>query len=217
LIKDDSAVSESDGVLRGYARDSATLIERYESLATEDVFAPVLQFVQAVTGDVLDVGAGTGRDAAWFSHRVRSVVAVEPVAAFRQFAGLRNGSDRITWLGDRLPGLEATLALGRQFDLITVVAVWHHLGATAGDAALITLRALARKEATVILSIREGAGCASRPVHPADVEKTVITARSVGFSVIKQVSAPSAQEGNRAAGVHWTWLVLRACAQSRTP
>jgi protein-L-isoaspartate O-methyltransferase len=35
------------------------------------------------TGTVLDVGAGSGRDAAWFAARGHDVVAVEPTSAMR--------------------------------------------------------------------------------------------------------------------------------------
>ena len=57
---------------------------------------------------MLDVGAGTGRDAAWLARLGHEVVAVEPSAAMRAEAERRHPAARIRWIDDRLPGLAPT-------------------------------------------------------------------------------------------------------------
>jgi SAM-dependent methyltransferase len=93
----------------------------------------VLDLVPERPGLVLDVGAGAGRDAAWFAVRGWGVVAVEPAEGMRQEALRRHGGDAtIRWLNDRLPGLEAAHRLGLMFDLIWLSAVWQHVAPRIG-------------------------------------------------------------------------------------
>jgi hypothetical protein len=63
----------------------------------------------------LDVGAGSGRDAAWLDSLEHDVVAVEPAAGMRREGALRHPEARIRWLDDRLPDLTATHRLGLSF------------------------------------------------------------------------------------------------------
>ena len=48
----------------GYREEAATLVPRYEALVFEDVHREVIHLFPAPPAHVLDVGAGTGRDAA---------------------------------------------------------------------------------------------------------------------------------------------------------
>ncbi len=47
----------------GYAEEAATLLRQYESIRFEDVHRQVLHLIPTVACRILDVGAGTGRDA----------------------------------------------------------------------------------------------------------------------------------------------------------
>ncbi|MEJ2375423.1 MAG: class I SAM-dependent methyltransferase [Pseudolabrys sp.] len=75
----------------------------------------------------LDVGAGTGRDAAWLTSRGLEVVAVEPSGAMRANAERLHPSPSIRWISDSLPGLDHVHRLGLSFDLILLSAVWMHI------------------------------------------------------------------------------------------
>jgi SAM-dependent methyltransferase len=77
----------------------------YESLAFEDAHQSILDLLPATPGRVLDVGAGSGRDAAWFAYRGHEVVAVEPSDNMRRQARERHADPRIRWIDDALPGL----------------------------------------------------------------------------------------------------------------
>ena len=65
---------------QGYAEQAPHLIEQYESLAFADKHRAVLHLLPDKTSQVLDVGAGTGADAAWLAARGHRVIAVEPTA-----------------------------------------------------------------------------------------------------------------------------------------
>jgi DNA repair protein RadA/Sms len=81
----------------------------YESLAFEEAHGPILDLLPATPGRVLDVGAGSGRDAAWFAYRGHAVVAVEPSDNMRRQARERHADPRIRWIDDALPGLTTFL------------------------------------------------------------------------------------------------------------
>ncbi|BBE11144.1 hypothetical protein HH1059_20120 [Halorhodospira halochloris] len=52
---------------------------------------------------MLDIGAGSGRDAAWLAEQGHDVVAVEPAAELRQEAQRRHPDEWISWLGNMVP------------------------------------------------------------------------------------------------------------------
>ena len=95
-----------------YHRGFREFTEAYEAFGFEEIHAGALPFLPAPPGLVLDVGAGSGRDAAWFARRGLEVVAVEPAAALRQEAGRLRPSAAIRWLDDRLPALAQLHRLG---------------------------------------------------------------------------------------------------------
>src|SRR5271166_5499625 len=64
----------------GYAEEAEALIEQYEKLSFADVHRQVLHLIPTAPGRVLDIGSGTGRDAAAFATMGHEVVAVEPTA-----------------------------------------------------------------------------------------------------------------------------------------
>jgi predicted RNA methylase len=65
-------------VYEGYRRNAEELIKRFEEISSADVLAPVIPFLGNLPARVIDIGAGTGRDAAWLAALGYSVVAVEP-------------------------------------------------------------------------------------------------------------------------------------------
>ena len=70
----------------GYTEEAAALTRQYESVRFVDVHGPVLHLFPTVPSDVLDIGAGTGRDAAALAGMGHRVVAAEPTAALRDRA-----------------------------------------------------------------------------------------------------------------------------------
>jgi SAM-dependent methyltransferase len=94
-----------------YERHATQVVGSYEAQPPERLHG----LLPAVPALVLDIGAGTGRDAAWFAGLGHDVVAVEPASAMRAEAARLHPGPRIRWLNDRLPDLAATLRLGLAF------------------------------------------------------------------------------------------------------
>lgn len=77
-----------------------------ESLAFEESYAAVIGYFPKKPCKILDIGSGTGRDAAWFDERGHEVVAAEPTKELREGAISLHPSPTIRWLDDSLPSLD---------------------------------------------------------------------------------------------------------------
>jgi len=109
-----------------YAEEAPELLKRYESISFADAHGPVLHLIPPAPCHVLDIGAGTGRDAAGFATLGHSVVAVEPTEELRRGAMLLHSSPMIEWLDDSLPNLAAVRARSEEFHDVMLSAVWMH-------------------------------------------------------------------------------------------
>lgn len=189
-------------VLAGYEADGQDLVDRFEAIDPAGLYAPVAQFIPAARARIADIGAGTGRDAAWLAGLGHAVVTVEPVAALRE-AG-RALHPELAWIDDRLPELSGLR--GERFDRLLLSGVWQHLDDQARAEAMPALADLLARNGVLVMSLRHGPGAPSRPVWPVDVQATVALARDAGLRLVHRAEAASVQAGNQAAGVTWTWV-----------
>jgi SAM-dependent methyltransferase len=192
----------------GYAEEAQELFERYEGIPAADAHRAVLHLIPAAPRRILDVGSGTGRDAAWFAARGHRVVAVEPTDAMRVPAMALHPSPRIEWLNDSLPDLAVLRARGDQFDLVMLTAVWMHLDEAQRRRAMPNLAALLRAGGMLILKIRHGPVPAGRRMFEVPAAETIELARMQGLNPVLNVRSESSQEANRLAGVTWTTLAF---------
>jgi 2-polyprenyl-3-methyl-5-hydroxy-6-metoxy-1,4-benzoquinol methylase len=194
-------------VIEGYAAAAPELIDRFNAVSSSDLLKPVIDLLPLSGARVADIGAGSGRDAAWLANIGHSVLAIEPVKQFRDAGMAAHSSSKIEWIDDRLPDLIETKRRGR-FDLVLLCAVWQHLD---NHQRLVAMRSLAELTASgglVIMSLRHGPGASGRIVHAVAPQETVDAALREGFTLLRQVEAESVQPGNRRSGVRWTWLAL---------
>ncbi len=196
------------GGTEGYAEEAEALFERYESIPAAEAHREVLHLIPAMPVRVLDIGSGTGRDAAWFAGRGHSVVAVEPSDAMRIPAMALHPSPRIDWLDDSLPDLAALRARRDTFDLVTLTAVWMHLDAAQRRQGMPNLAALMRPGATILMKIRHGPVPPGRRMFEVSAEETIAVAGYEGLRPVLNVRSESSQEENRTAGISWTNLAF---------
>lgn len=197
-----------DDVLQDYAAASVDLIARFEAVSSAQLYAPIADLLPSSPSRIVDIGAGTGRDAAWLANKGHDVVAVEPGDEFRRAGMALHGSQRIEWLNDRLPDLCALRSTRSRFDCALLSAVWQHLDNDQRSVAMRSLADLTAPEEILIISLRRGPGASSRRVHEARPEDTINNARHTGFRLIRERKAQSVRPVNRAAGVHWIWLAF---------
>ena len=139
----------------------------------------MLHLIPAVPSHVLDIGSGTGRDAAWFAAQGHRVVAVEPTEALRLPAMALHRSPRIEWLDDSLPDLALLRSRGDSFDLVMLTAVWMHLDVQQRRQAMPNLAALVRGGGTVIMTLRHGPVPPGRRMFEISADETIELARRI--------------------------------------
>ncbi|ATY33845.1 class I SAM-dependent methyltransferase [Sphingomonas psychrotolerans] len=195
-----------DEVLADYAAAATpALIAGYDELSSARIYAPVRDFLPREPARIADIGAGTGRDAAWFAGQGHRVLAVEPVREFREAGSALHG-DRIGWLDDQLPEL-ARLQSHGPFDLVMLCAVWHHLDTPGRACAMPSLAQVTAPGGRLILSLRHDPA-PGRGTFPAPPEETIDLAGAAGLDLVHRAEAGSVHPESRAKGVRWTWLVL---------
>lgn len=192
----------------GYAEEADALFKQYESIPAADAHRAVLHLIPAAASRILDIGSGTGRDAAWFAAQGHRVVAVEPTGAMRIPAMALHPSPAIEWLNDSLPDLALLFAHGETFDLVMLTAVWMHLDETQRRRAMPKLAALLREDGVMIMKIRRGPVPPGRRMFEVSAEETIELARIEGLHPVLNVRTESSQEKNRAAGISWTDLAF---------
>lgn len=198
----------ANAVIDGYAAAADKLIPRYDALAAETVLGPVLHLMPVAPCRVLDVGAGTGRNSAWFAELGHRVTACEPVEAFRLSAAEQYGARPVRWLDDTLPMLEATKSLGETYDFVLLSAVWQHVSGTERPVAMASLVELMAPGATLIMSVRHGPGADGRPVYPTSDDEVLDAAQTCHLKLDFITHTASIQAANKAAGVTWSWMAF---------
>lgn len=193
----------------GYAEQSASLIRQYESISFEQCHGAKLHLLPTAPSRVLDIGAGTGRDAAWFAERGHSVLAVEPTAEFRVAAMALHPFSSIEWLDDALPELARVAARGQLFDTIMLNAVWMHLDESERRIGMSRLAALLARQGVLALSLRHGPTPAGRRMFDISGEETIALGARHDLVPLLNVQTESVQAGNRAVDVTWTQLVFK--------
>jgi SAM-dependent methyltransferase len=151
-------VPESDA---WYDRNANNVAMAYEALDPTSVHAWIDGLLPAIPALILDVGAGTGRDAGWLTRLGHDVVAVEPAAAMRAEEERLHYDNGLRWLADRLPSLSATQRLGLTFDVILLSGVWQPVAAAADrPRAMRKLLSLLQPQGVLALTLRHGPAAA---------------------------------------------------------
>ncbi|WP_257169053.1 bifunctional 2-polyprenyl-6-hydroxyphenol methylase/3-demethylubiquinol 3-O-methyltransferase UbiG [Bradyrhizobium sp. SRS-191] len=192
----------------GYAAEADSLFVRYESIPSEQAHAAVLHLLPKAPARVLDIGAGTGRDAAWFASLGHRVVAVEPTDALRLRAMQLHASPAITWIDDSLPELAVLASRDEPFDLVMMTAVFMHLDETERRRALPNIAARVAPGGLLIMTLRHGPVPHGRRMFEIDAETVIAPARQLGLSLELNRHGSSLTSENRAAGVTWTTLAF---------
>jgi SAM-dependent methyltransferase len=188
-----------------YEQNATQLVTQYESLTFEQVHGELLDLLPAPGATILDIGAGSGRDAAWFVSHGYDVVAVEPSDAMRTRARALHPSPRIHWLCDSLPELAQVRRLGLTFDLILLSAVWMHIPPASRARALRKLATMLSPSGRIAISLRLGEPDAARAMHEVTLHEVSALSHQFGLRLIR--ATDSADRLGR-SGVSWTTAVL---------
>ncbi|MFJ1935754.1 class I SAM-dependent methyltransferase [Kitasatospora sp. NPDC088160] len=189
----------------GYAEAAEELAVQYESVTFAEVHADLLHSYPPPPAAVLDVGAGTGRDAAALAALGHPVVAVEPTAELRSVAERLHVGSGVRWVADALPELPRLSAGAERFDLVLLTAVWMHLAPAERPLAMAALGRLLAPGGRLALTLRHGPVPPGRRMFDVPPEETVALAAARGLRLLHR-----AERGDLhgRSGVRWTSLVF---------
>jgi SAM-dependent methyltransferase len=110
-----------------YDAHAPDLVGRYEAVNPAALHGWLKGLLPDAPGTVLDIGAGSGRDAGWFSAQGYDVIAVEPSTEMRSEGERLHPDPRIRWINDELPELSVLSPMAISFDVVILSAVWQHV------------------------------------------------------------------------------------------
>lgn len=190
----------------GYAEEAEALVKQYDSVPFADLHRQVLHLIPSVPGLVLDIGSGTGRDAAAFAAMGHGVVAVEPTAELRMRAAALHPSSQIEWLDGSLPNLTCLNGRSEGFDVVMLTAVWMHLDKQQRQQAMPRVACLVRKGGVMIVSLRHGPVPPGRRMFDVSANETIQLARTEGLTLALKLENQAGFFGR--TDVSWTRLAF---------
>jgi SAM-dependent methyltransferase len=191
----------------GYAQEAEALLVTYESVPFEKSQQRVLPLLPAPPARLLDIGAGTGRDAAGFAALGYDVVAAEPTDEMREGAKRLHADAKAEWLDDGLPELAALRGRGDSFDVVMMTAVWMHLDESERQQAMPNVASLLKPRGVLAMTLRYGSVPAGRRMFEVSAGETIALAADSGLDLLLKEDAPSLLK--RAVPVSWKRLVFR--------
>ncbi|MDP1906703.1 MAG: class I SAM-dependent methyltransferase [Hyphomicrobium sp.] len=193
--------------IQGYGETADVLVKQYESRSFADVHRGILRLLPPAPARALDIGAGTGRDAAALAALGHTVLAVEPTPEMRAHGQRLHPSPAIEWLDDSLPELARVRARGQSFDLVMITAVWMHLDQVERLRAMACVAELIAPGGLMTLSLRHGPVPAGRRMFDVGPAETRALAGHHGLTTIFEKDRPSVFNAD---GVWWDVLAFRA-------
>lgn len=147
-----------DNNVSGYFNDNAAqcaaLWDSIDRAAFHSDILPAIDAKARVAGPlrVLDIGAGSGVDAAMLAARGHHVLAVDPSEKLLEHARQKFPDPGIEYLQDELPALSKVKARGETFDIVFLSAVWQYIPPAQWKESLEAIRDLAKPGALALIS-----------------------------------------------------------------
>jgi SAM-dependent methyltransferase len=169
-----------------YSENAVRLFALYRALPFETAHCAWLHLLPEAPLRVLDVGAGSGRDANWFSDHGYDVVAVEPC---QEFIALSKASSQggVCWINDSLPGLAEVSRLGYRYDVVLLSAVWMHVLPEERGESFRVLSGLLASRGILVITLRETPFDDSRSFFPTRPEELRTSARERGLESLLEI------------------------------
>lgn len=183
---------------------AADACRTYETVSFEAVHPSLVPRLSGGRARILDVGSGSGRDAAWLTDKGHEVHAVEPSQAMRLGTMAHHPAGRFRVLGDALPCLaHVPRTFGDAFDVVLCSAVLMHLGLEDARRSVVRMVELVRPGGILHVTVRTprlgetDVACVSR----ADL---VSWAGREAREIEGAEGVPDAKRGD----VTWSWSTL---------
>lgn len=191
-------------VINFYNSQAEELCTLYEKLQFEDLYADLIPILP-IDCKVLDIGAGSGRDAAWFYRHGYEVTAIEPSSKMIEIAKYYH-KEKIEWKCDSLPFLKSLTGEENKYKIIILSGVWMHIPHHDRESSIKRLSMLNTDDGLIIISLRHGPPDKKRTMFKVSYPAIRQIAQTYGYSVIKH--SKSLDQLKR-EDIKWEVVVLR--------
>ncbi|WP_299809406.1 bifunctional 2-polyprenyl-6-hydroxyphenol methylase/3-demethylubiquinol 3-O-methyltransferase UbiG [uncultured Shewanella sp.] len=174
--------------------------------------------------NVLDIGAGSGRDVKYLAEQATSqqsvaVYAIEPASELAAIGKSLTQDLNVTWIQDSLPALNTLSEISDlnqanlHFKLILLSAVWMHIPESQRLQALTRLAQLLEPQGKLIITLRHGPSGDEREMHQVSIQELEtlcldLSDDGLKLTIIDSVKAEKDKLG-RDNKVYWETLVLQ--------
>ena len=158
---------------------------------------------------MLDIGAGIGRDSAYFAKLGDDiqVTAVEPAQLLADIGQITTQGLNVNWLEDSLPSLARVSRQEISFDLILLSAVWMHVPSGQRQRSLRKLANLLKPGGKLVITLRHGECQDERIMHEVCAGELAQLGQLVGLNTLFTSALEADQLGR--AEVRWQTVVLQ--------
>jgi SAM-dependent methyltransferase len=186
-----------------YEAEADAFVKRYESVAFEDVHHSILDLLPTRRSLLLDIGAGSGRDAAALASLGHQMYAVEPSSVLRAAAQRIHPELNIVWIDDALPDLARVKALRLKFDFILLSAVWMHVPPRERKRAFSSLVQLLGDRGRLAISLRIGPPDRERRMYRVSVLEVSELGQEHGLKTVR-----NAEQTDRLGRAELYWVTV---------
>lgn len=179
---DDPAKSTSKAIVAWYDAHARELADGYEGLDAAQTHPQLFEMLGGVrSASILDVGAGTGRDAAALAGLGHRVTAVEPSSRMLRLAKALHPGNDVAWLSDAMPALAKVKGT---FDVVLLSAVWMHVPPAERSAAFSRIVDMTAPAGRIYMTLRLGPGDVDRAMWTVDAGEIARLAAARGMTVM---------------------------------
>jgi SAM-dependent methyltransferase len=183
ILMTPTAPRSPTSAIKYYDDYAESLADSYETVAFEDAHPEMARYLTiSQPKRIIDVGAGSGRDAAWLTSKGHHVTAVEPSKKMLAVGRSLHSDENVAWLGDSLPKLARVSE--RNFDVAFLSAVWMHLAENERVESLRRLKGLLADNGIIYVTLRLG---------PADNKRSIYTVSLAGLRQAAEINGLKVQ------------------------
>ena len=191
-----------------YDSNADQLFKRFESIRFEQLHCEVLEQIPRKPCFILDIGAGSGRDASALAQLGHYVTAVEPSDELRCRAQRAHHHPNIQWTKDSLPKLSQVRQRGALYDVIFLSAVWMHVAESQRADAFRRITNMLKPGGLLYITLRHGPFEEIPGFWDIPPDEVMTLARENGLLPVGRVGKK--QDISKRPGVSWSVLMLRA-------
>ncbi|WP_321393996.1 class I SAM-dependent methyltransferase [Emcibacter sp.] len=177
--------------------------EEYEKLNFEDVHSSILPYLAQLSGTIVDIGSGSGRDAAGLAEMGFNVIAIEPSHKLLEQAKSRHQSPNIKWLHGALPNIPNSLK-NTSNDAVLLSAVWTYIRPDQRGEAMLSMSGMLKEGGYLFLSYRNKISSDCDQFYEATIEETSRCALAANLHFVKSFEE---YDHMKRDNIYWNVLV----------